>query len=193
MNKQIQEMGKIDKALEERLRFESLLSDISARFVRVSADRLDGEVENALKMVLEFFQVDRCGLIRASKDRTAWQLTHVAYADDQVPRVPVGFDFTRSNNPWAYEMLFEKRRTLAISSMDELPPEAQADRQAWIERGTRSTLLIPIDTGGSVIHAISNLFPALGETSLPAEVIWRNSSFRWSSWISEVRQPACRP
>ena len=49
MNKQIQEMEKIDKALEERLRFESLLSDISARFVRVSADRLDGEIENALK------------------------------------------------------------------------------------------------------------------------------------------------
>ncbi len=155
MNKQLNEQKKIGNALEERLRFESLLSDVSARFVHVSSERLDGEIENALKMVLEFFQVDRCGLIRTSRDRTAWQLTHVAYADDQVPRVPVGFDFPRSNNPWAYEMLFEKRRTLAISSMDELPPEAQADRQAWIERGTRSTLLIPIYTGGPDIYSIT--------------------------------------
>jgi transcriptional regulator with GAF, ATPase, and Fis domain len=155
MNKQIDEMEKIGKELEERLRFESLLSDFSARFVHVSSERLDGEIENALKMVLEFFQVDRCGLIRTSKDRTAWQVTHIAYADDQVPRVPVGFDFPRSGNPWTYEMLFEKRRTLAISSMDELPPEAQADRQAWIERGTRSTLLIPIYTGGPDVYSIT--------------------------------------
>ena len=84
MNKQIQEMGKIDKALEERLRFESLLSDVSARFVRVPADRLDGEIENALKAVLEFFQVDRCGLLLTSQDRSALQITHVQYANDQV-------------------------------------------------------------------------------------------------------------
>ena len=155
MNKLLNEQKKIGNALEERLRFESLLSDVSARFVHVSSERLDGEIENALKVVLEFFQVDRCGLIRTSRDRTAWQPTHVAYADDQVPRVPVGFDFPRSQNPWTYEMLFEKRRTLAISSMDELPPEAQADRQAWIERGTRSTLLIPIYTGGPDVYSIT--------------------------------------
>ena len=75
----------------------------------------------------------------------------------QVPRVPVGIDFPRSSHPWAYEMLFEKGQTLAFSSMDELPPEAHADRQAWIERGTRSTLLIPIFTGKSVDYVITSM------------------------------------
>ena len=155
MIKQIDGMDHIGEAFEERLRFERLLSDLSARIVQVSTDRLDGEIESALQSVLAFFQVDRCGLIRTSKDRTAWQITHVAYADEQVPRVPVGFDFPRTNNPWTYEMLFEKRRTVAFSSVDELPPEAQADRQAWIERGTRSTLLIPIYTGGPDVYSIT--------------------------------------
>jgi len=155
MIKQIDGMDHIGEALEGRLRFERLLSDLSARIVQVSTDRLDGEIESVLQSVLAFFQVDRCGLIRTSKDRAAWQLTHVAYADEQVPRVPVGFNFPRSSNPWAFEMLFEKKQTLAFSSMDELPPEAQVDRQAWIERGTRSTLLIPIQTAESVVHAIT--------------------------------------
>ena len=128
MNKQIDEMEKIGNAQEERLRFESLLSGLSARVVKASVDRLDGEIERVLKGVLEFFQVDRCGLIRASKDRTAWQLTHVAYADAQVPRVPVGFDFPGSSNPWAYDMLFEKGQSLAFSRIDDLPPEAHVDR-----------------------------------------------------------------
>jgi formate hydrogenlyase transcriptional activator len=155
MNKQIGDQEKIGKALEERLRFERLLSDVSARFVNPSAERLDGEIENALMLVLEFFQVDRCGLIRTSNNRAAWQITHVAYADDQVARVPVRADLPRSIHPWACKMLFEERQTLAFSSMDDLPPEAQVDRQGWIERGTRSTLLIPIYTGGSVVYAIT--------------------------------------
>jgi len=33
--------------LEERLRFETLLAEISARFVHLSADRIDGEIEDA--------------------------------------------------------------------------------------------------------------------------------------------------
>jgi hypothetical protein len=137
MNKQMDEQKKIGKALEERLRFESLLSDVSARVVQASAEQLDEEIETALQGVLVFFQVDRCGLIRASRDRTAWRPTHVAYADAQVARVPVGTDFHRSSHPWAYERLFEKGQTLAFSSMDELPPEAHVDRKAWIERGTQ--------------------------------------------------------
>jgi formate hydrogenlyase transcriptional activator len=165
MNKQIGDQEKIGKALEERLRFERLLSDVSARFVNPSAERLDGEIENALMLVLEFFQVDRCGLIRTSNNRAAWQITHVAYADDQVARVPVRADLPRSIHPWACKMLFEERQTLAFSSMDDLPPEAQMDRQGWIERGTRSTLLIPIYTGGSVVYAIT-------VNALKSERVW---------------------
>jgi len=155
MNRQIDEREMIGKALEARLRFESLLSDVSARVVQASAEQLDEEIETALQSVLVFFQVDRCALIRASRDRTAWRPTHVAYADGQVPRVPVGTDFHRSSHPWAYEKLFEKGQTLAFSSMDELPPEAHEDRKAWIERGTQSTLLIPIFTGKSVEYVIT--------------------------------------
>ena len=155
MNKQIQEMGKIDKALEERLRFESLLSDISAQFVWVSADRLDGEIENALKMILEFFQVDRCGLLRTSEDRSAMQITHVQYANDQVMRVPVGTVVSRTMFPWAFEMLFDKKQILSVSRMDDLPPEAHVDRQSWSKVGTRSTLLIPIFVGKSADYVIT--------------------------------------
>ena len=154
LDRKIMQPEKADKALEERLRFESLLSDVSARFVRVPADRLDGEIENALKVILDFFQVDRCGLLLTWQDRSALQITHVQYANDQVMRVPVGTVVSRAMFPWAFELLFEKRQVVAFSSTDDLPPEAQVDRQSWMARGTRSTLLIPIFSGGSVVYAI---------------------------------------
>ena len=154
MNDQLDEREKIDKALETRLRFEGLLSDLSARFVRVSADRLDGEIANALKAVLEFFQVDRCGLLLTLPDRSGLQVTYAQYANDQVMSVPVGTIVTRTRFPWAFEQLVEKRQIVAFSSTDDLPPEAQVDRESWMAQGTRSTLLIPIYTGGSVVYTI---------------------------------------
>jgi len=43
-------------ALGERLRFEQLLSVLSARFVNISIDRMDAEIDRALKQILEFFK-----------------------------------------------------------------------------------------------------------------------------------------
>jgi len=43
----------------ERLRFEQLISDLSARFVRVSSDRVGPEIRNAIKEIVRFFDFDR--------------------------------------------------------------------------------------------------------------------------------------
>jgi len=61
------------QVVEERLRFERLLSDLSARFVNIPPDRVDSEIERALKEVLDFFKVDRCGLLRTLPDKASWQ------------------------------------------------------------------------------------------------------------------------
>jgi formate hydrogenlyase transcriptional activator len=52
-----------EEDLRERLHFEQLLSDLSARFVNIGPDQVDLEIESALRQILEFFQVDRCGLV----------------------------------------------------------------------------------------------------------------------------------
>ncbi len=49
----------------------------------------------------------------------------------------------------------EKREVLSISRLDDLPAEANVDRQAWIEWGIRSNLNIPIMTSESVDYIIA--------------------------------------
>ncbi len=163
----------IGETLEERLRFERLLADFSARFVKISPEQVDGEIARALKMILEFFQVDRCFLIRTLQERTAWQVTHAAYAEDQFPPVPVGAVLSRAIHPWAYEMLIDKKQVLAISDTADVgPPEAHVDRQTWLEWGTRSTLLIPIHVGQSDDYVIS-INAVKSERGWPEEFIPR--------------------
>jgi signal transduction histidine kinase len=140
-------------ALQERLRFEELLSNLSARFVNIPPERVDSEIEDGLKQVLEFFQVDRCALLRLLLDKTSWQVTHIA-CSDHIPPVPVGIELPRSMFPWAYEKLVEKHEVLSISRLDDLPPEANVDRQTCIEMGIRSCYDIPVLIGGSFGHVI---------------------------------------
>ncbi|MFV1981019.1 MAG: hypothetical protein ACC655_07695, partial [Rhodothermia bacterium] len=52
----------------ESLRFERLLSEISARFVSVSSDRVDAEIGKALRALLEFFDLDRCIFLKDSRE-----------------------------------------------------------------------------------------------------------------------------
>jgi PAS domain-containing protein len=163
----------VRETLEERLRFERLLSDFSARFVKISPEQVDAEITSALKMVLEFFQVDRCLLIRTLQERKAWQVTHIAYNEDKFTPVPVGAVLSRAIHPWAYEMLIDKKQVLAITNTAVVgPPEAEADRQTWIEWGTRSTLLIPIHAAELDDYVIS-INSVRNERGWPEEFIPR--------------------
>ncbi|MDX9788172.1 MAG: sigma 54-interacting transcriptional regulator [Desulfobacterales bacterium] len=145
----------VDKKVTEgdSVQFERLLFDISARFVNILSDRVDEEIELALKQVLEFFQADRCALLEILLDETGWRITHVA-TQEGVPPVPLGQNLPRSILPWAYDKLTKKREALAFARLDELPAEANVDRQTYIEWGIRSNLNIPVMVNGPVSHVI---------------------------------------
>jgi PAS domain S-box-containing protein len=166
-----------EKSLEERLRFERLLSDVSARFINISPEKVDGEIEEALMMVLAFFRVDRCALIQSLPGRTSWQITHIV-SSDEVPPLPAGVDLPRSIYPWAYEKLTEKHEVVSVSRLDDLPPEANADRQTCIEWGIRSYVNIPISIGKSVdiIHV----------SSVKSERVWPEEIFPRLRLLGEI-------
>jgi formate hydrogenlyase transcriptional activator len=168
--REINEREKIGEALEDRLRFERLVSNVSARFVNISPDRLDGEIETSLNAILDFFQVDRCALLKSMPGKTSWMITHVA-SSDRIPPVPVGVELSRAINPWAYNELIAGR-VVRFSNSDETPAEAEADRQTWREWGIRSNLVIPLLTGESVNHVIA-LNSVMCELEWPDEFIPR--------------------
>ena len=133
--------------LKKRLRFEGLLSDLSARLVAVPSDKVDVEIEYALNQIRQFFQVDRCGFLKASEDKTSWRITHISFADG-VPPLPVNTDLPRALFPWVYRRLIEEHEVMLFSVLDELPAEADIDRETYKAWGIRSVASIPIAIGG---------------------------------------------
>src|SRR2546430_3622636 len=81
------EQARLLALLDERLRFESLLSRLSTTFINLPADEIDGQIERGLQRIVEFLQIDRSGLAQFSEDGSALYSTH-SYTAPGIGRFP---------------------------------------------------------------------------------------------------------
>jgi PAS domain S-box-containing protein len=154
LGREIEQRRQAEADLGDRLRFERMLFDLSARFINVPGERLDREIEEALHKVMEFFEVDRCGLLHTLPGKDAWIITHAAYSEFATP-VPKGTELHRSINPWAYDQLTEKGEVVTYARVEDMPDEAHVDKQTWRDWGIRSNLTLPVLKRESIVHIIS--------------------------------------
>ena len=81
-------MDTLRTKLEERLRFETLLAETSARFVNLPADQIDGEIEGAQRRICELLDLDRSALWQVSeREPGTLMLTHI-YQPQGAPPIP---------------------------------------------------------------------------------------------------------
>jgi formate hydrogenlyase transcriptional activator len=128
--------------LTDRLRFETLLSDLSARFVKIPPGEIGREIKQALQDVAELFHGDYSGLIEVLADQRLARVTHAWYAEGIEP-VPENVNLA-AVFPWSYGNTIEQGRHIMFRRPADLPYEAVKDRQSWEAMGTKSALVIPI-------------------------------------------------
>jgi len=134
------------KALEERLEFESLLAEISRRFINLPVDRVDDEIKDAQRRICEPLHIDRSTMWLVPKgDEGTMRLVHIHPAPGGLP-LPVGMD-GREFFPWSIGKLLNGE-LVAISKMTDLPPEAARDMETYRRYSTKSTVSIPLSRGG---------------------------------------------
>jgi signal transduction histidine kinase len=139
-------------ALESRLEFETLISDTSASLFAAPPEQLDLAVERALDRVRNLFQVDRCALLSVSADQQVVTVRLASYADG-VERASPEINLAQLF-PWSARTLLVERAPVRVSTIAELPPEEDIERESWIQMPIRSALTLPIETGGIVGHLI---------------------------------------
>ncbi len=158
------------RLIEQRMQFETLLADLSARFIKVRLSEVDREIEQALARVLDFFKADRGGLLGVRPDHKFIWVTHASYAE--------GLELVSGDVnlvalfPWSYEKLVIQGNHVNVSRMAELPPEAETDRQSWTAMGVRSSLTVPLFVAGKVSSLIV-INAMRGELSWPEEYVPR--------------------
>src|SRR5262245_49312664 len=130
----VQEYSRLLDLLNERLRFESLLSRLSATFIHLSAEEVDGQIERGLQQIVAFLGIDRSSLYQFSPDGSAMVVTHsfVMPGSDPFPRVDVA-----GMMPW-YTTQIRRGEMLRYSQLPYgLPPEAVNEREYCLQTGFR--------------------------------------------------------
>ncbi len=131
---------------EERLRFEMLLTDISARFINLPTSQVDNAIVDAQRQVCECLDLDICSLWQQSPDRSgSIFLTHY-HLSPGLPPLPEVWDIKESF-PWALKK-FLRGEPLILSRFADAPPEAAQDVENARQVGVKSVVSIPMSTGG---------------------------------------------
>src|SRR4051794_32466952 len=131
--------------LEERLRFERLLTDLSATFVNVAADLVDAQIEHALERLVDFFGVERGGFGQISEDNKGIMATHSFVVPGYPPLPPL---ILQEDLPW-YAAQVRRGELMRFERLPEdAPAEAVNERAYVIKMGMKSNLSIPLKAGG---------------------------------------------
>ena len=129
--------------LERRVAIEKTISACSANLATCSADQVDDEIRSCLHAVLQVEHVDRALWFVIGDEGSAVRDIVTAH------RIGVTAEplfYSCSDLPWVTRTVLGGRSVI-LSTLDDLPPEAHSDRLYFEKRSIRSVALIPSSSG----------------------------------------------
>ncbi len=157
-----------ERALEERLRFETLVSELSATFVNLPASKAGEEIRRGLEYIVEFLGVDRSTLFEFSEDKTTLTGAY-SYAASGQPLEHTRITYEQF--PW-YVKAMRGGQAIRVERIDNAPGEATLEKAYCLKAGIKSILTMPLAVGGSSVGALA--FVSLrAERAWPDELVSR--------------------
>jgi len=147
----ITEQKSRDAAQEERLKFESFLSEFSATFINVPVSEVDKRLEAGLQTVAEFLCFDRCSVWQFVPETGKLRLSH-SYAVDGIKQPSQSVDDLVP----VWTSMWRRGEMFKVSDVDELPDNLWREKKYCREMGgIKSFLFIPLCIGGVVVGLLS--------------------------------------
>jgi transcriptional regulator with GAF, ATPase, and Fis domain len=128
------------------------LRDLSALFIRLPAAEIDEAIQDGLRAIIEFLDVDRSTLFQFVEGGASLVATHSS-ARSGVEPFPLG-PF-RADIPWYHEQLARGEVVILGNVLDDLPPIAVEEREYIRRVGIRSNLTIPVVVGDRPVCALA--------------------------------------
>jgi len=163
--------------LEESLRFETLLAEISAKYINLPVDRIDAGIVDDQRRICEYLGLDLSALWQWKDESPRFMtMTHVHGLPESL-EIPKGIDAEESF-PWQYQKMM-CGETIAFSTED-LPPEAERDKESLRYFGVKSVVVLPLSAGGGP------LIGALSFDTLREERDWSNDLIKRLQLIAQI-------
>jgi transcriptional regulator with GAF, ATPase, and Fis domain len=124
---------------------ERLLTELSTRFTGLPVDQVDEEIERGLRLLVEFLGTDRSTLSEFSPDGKGF--AHIA-AWARPGLAPYLTQDVLAELPWYHERVVLGETLRFERFPDDLPAEAEHEKEMVQRTGLKSSLTIPIVVGG---------------------------------------------
>ena len=134
--------------IEDQIAFERLVSDLSVQFISLPADRVNDAIRDALRVIGEGLDLDRCNFFRVHPDGRLTDL--LGWVRTGFPPAPAPLE-GEASNPWFLENM-RAGRTICFSSHDEIPNPI--DRETFRSYGILSGVTIPLSVEGQLLGAV---------------------------------------
>lgn len=167
-----------EEEIRAQLRFESLVADISSRFVNLSADQLDSQIVSTQKSICHCLGIDLSALWQWSDTSPHFlTLTHL-YSPPEGPVHPEGIDASK-----AFPNTLERvmgGETLILYT-ENMPMEASQDQESRRYFGVKSSVVLPLCSGGD-----DAIIGVLTFDSIKQEKLWSESIVDRLSLIAQI-------
>ena len=165
------------QALQRRIALEELITAISTRFINVTLEHIGPEIERSLADIGRFIEVNQCYLILLNQDGTAIASGY-KWSNEQQGRIEQVRGASLAPFGWVMTRL-RRLETINIPRLDDLPPEASAERELWRRQGQTSLLALPLAIGETLVGF-------MGFRSTHEERQWDQEDERLLSVIRDV-------
>ena len=155
---------------EKRLRFESLLIEISARYINLPVDQIDMGIENDQRRICESLGLDLSALWQWSGGSRRFLTVSHLYTIPEGPSRPEGID-AQESFPWILNKMLNGE-TLAFST-ENMEPEAAVDQASRRYFGVKSSVNVPLSVGGGPLIGVLTFDTLLEERDWPVELVQR--------------------
>ena len=166
----ITEQKEAEIELQRRNALENLILSLSTRFINLPPDEIDPAIDAAFHAICDFTGVDHAFLCLFSEDQTMLSCTHEWCRDGITHQVDSMHNLPTGTMTWSNTILL-RGEMLHIPSIEDLPSEAQAEKEQFTALGIRSLLAVPMFYQNKVIGTLR--FDAVNDTKSWAVEIQR--------------------
>lgn len=161
--------------LADRLRFESILSDLSSRFVHLPTNAVGAEIQHALRRIAKLLDLDGGSLFRVSKDSIYLRASHSWLAEKSAhPATRIRLEAI----PWCWSKMV-RGAVIHFSTIAELPDEANLEKELFRRIGLKAAIVIPLRVSGTNLGMLA--LGCLHETRS-----WDDTTVQRISLIGEI-------
>ena len=137
-------------SLQASFEFEQLISELSTYFIDLPASKIDAGIDEALNRLRIFLSVDRVTMFEFSAEQTELRRTHYSSGRDML--APEALDAKLC--PW-YFSIFLSGKPLFLKSLNELPAEANVEREVLERFGVKSNAIVPMESERTIMGSLS--------------------------------------